>query len=449
MVYQSILCFLRQFLCSNTIDFWIRKVGSRLVLILFIGTNAVNAQTSNKLGIAAVVNDDVISEFDLQARTRLMLLSARTPPTPETVANTEPQAMRVLIDENLRIQEAERLGIEITDKEIQEQVEQLAGGNNLTAAEFSEVLKRAGIPIRTLRNQFRGDIAWARIVQYRLRRRVTISDDEVEVALEQLRVGIGGVEVLLSEIFLSVDPAQNESSAQELMNNIRDQLMRNVPFETLAQQFSESATAQKGGDMGWVLVDRLDSTLRNAVQNIEPGQVAGPVRGSVGLHLIKIRDRRTVALQSEVSANGEAKYTLKQLHLPLPLGANSETETATIMRASRLREIIKECQDIDFVHQETSVTESGDLGQHRLMDLPDEVRNLVQSLEVHQTTKPFRISNGISLIMVCDIERADPDEKLREEIKQKMISERVDALARRYMRDLRRTAVIDRRERSS
>lgn len=406
---------------------------------------AVQAQTSNELGIAAVVNDDVISEFDLNARIRLLMLASQIRPTEDAIERMRPQALRSLIDERLRLQEAEHLGIEITDEEVDAQIEQLAGNNNLTLQQFSQVLNQAGVPLANLQNQYRGEIAWSRIVQARLRRRVDITEEEVDAAIDQLRADVGGTEVQLSEIFLSVDSPQSEASVRSLADRIVQQLASGVPFATLARQFSESPSSQQGGDMGWVLTDRLDPGLKRAVEGLQPGQYSQPVRGAEGLHILQLRDQRASELLDLSAGGDEAELVLKQLVLPLPDQAGQAQVQAEMQRASRLRGIIKTCSDIDFVHDQVGVSQSGDLGRYRASELPQEVRQLVGNLQAGQTTAPFRVSTGVTLLMVCEREVIKADSGLRQEIRTRLLSERLDSLARRYMRDLRRAAVIDNR----
>ncbi|MEX2009163.1 MAG: SurA N-terminal domain-containing protein, partial [Dongiaceae bacterium] len=156
-----------------------------MIILAAVGlANPLRAQDS--LRIAAVVNDDVISQFDLAVRTRMVIVSSRLEDTPEIRRRVTPQVLRGLIDERLKMQEAKRLGVVVNKADIETQIAGIAKQNNMTLAEFETVLERNGILRQTLADQVRTEIAWAIVVQRRMRPSIDIGDDEIDEALAQI-----------------------------------------------------------------------------------------------------------------------------------------------------------------------------------------------------------------------------------------------------------------------
>ena len=115
--------------------------------------------------IAAVVNDEVISVFDLVSRLRMVLLSSNIPDTPEARQKVEAQVLRSLVDEKLQLQEAKKQNVVATDDEINTALGQIEKQNNMQPGQLNEFLKSRGIDRSSLINQVTASIVWAKLVR--------------------------------------------------------------------------------------------------------------------------------------------------------------------------------------------------------------------------------------------------------------------------------------------
>ena len=285
-----------------------------LAVITIAGTASKRAQAS-EMTIAAVVNESAISHSDVEDRLKLVRESARLPDNKEIRERLIPQIIDTLIEEQIKMQEAERLGIDIAEAEIEQGFTQLANQNNIDPNKFKSLLESRNINLQTMRNQIAAQVAWGKVVQARLRPQIVISQPDIDVVLERFQRGIGMEEYLVSEIVLPFDEGASQSEikklADRLVAQIRDQ---KVPFFRVAQQFSKSAGAAQGGDLGWVPEDQLSEDLAEAVGRLNKGQVSQPIKTTSGYHIVFLRDKRTLT-EDNIPSTEEITNTIGQQRL--------------------------------------------------------------------------------------------------------------------------------------
>lgn len=398
------------------------------------GDPAVAGPVQQVERIAAVVNDEVISFSDLNARIDLVLLGASLPDTPEARQRVRPQVLRSMVEERLQSQEAKRLNITVSKDEMDKALGRLAEQNKLARADMEKLFASRGVPWSTLENQVRASLAWSKVVQRRLRSSVQIGDDEIDAVLERIKANAGKPEYLVAEIFLAVDSPDQDDEVLRLGERLVEQLSQGTPFVPVARQFSQAAGAAGGGDLGWVQAGQLPEELDGAIQQLRPGQISRPVRSATGYHILYLRDQRTVA-----SGNiAEMKVALKQVVFPTdgdPAAARSRVEEQT--------RNIRGCEAMDAMIQKMGGL-SGDLGTVRVGDMPPQIGRLVATLSIGQPSVPLVNEREARVLMVC--ERSDPPGASlpgRDEIAAALGGERLEMLARRYLRDLRRSAFIE------
>src|ERR1700760_613666 len=202
--------------------------------------------------IVAVVNDEAISEADLNNRMKLAMLAGNYPDTAEVRAKIQPQVLRVLIDDQLRIQEAMRLKLTVDKEEVDNDLKATAEQNHQTLPQLKELLTKQGISFATLEKQTLAQVSWRKVVQKEIRRRVEITDDEIDAAYSKMMSAVDKKQYLVAEIFLGVDAPSDDARVQTFADNIEDQIQHGANFAQLAQQFSQAAGASQGGDLGTV-----------------------------------------------------------------------------------------------------------------------------------------------------------------------------------------------------
>jgi peptidyl-prolyl cis-trans isomerase SurA len=268
-------------------------------------------------GIAAVVNDDIISMSDLTARLQLSLVSSGLPNTAETRQRLTPQVLRSLVDERLQLQEASRANISVTDKEINDALGKVAEQNHMQRDQLEKMLSSQGVPRSTLESQIRSTIAWGKLVQRRLRPSIEIGQDEIDQVVQRIQANAGKPEYLAAEIFLAVDSPEREDDVRRLADRLYEQIGQGASFPAVARQFSQSAGATNGGDLGWVQQGQLPEELDTALQQLRPGQATRPIRSITGYHILMLRDERTVGGANSVPPREQIMNALGQERLDM------------------------------------------------------------------------------------------------------------------------------------
>jgi len=164
----------------------VRTLIGLLLLALTAGTAA-----AQETRIAAVVNDDVISVNDLDARIRLVLLSSQLPDNPQVRQRVTPQVLRSLIDERLELQEAKRFNVTVSDQDVNRAFERLEQQNNMPKGALEQLLTQRGIPRSTMVTQITATLAWSKLVDGRLSPNVSVSDEEVNEAMVRIKESVG------------------------------------------------------------------------------------------------------------------------------------------------------------------------------------------------------------------------------------------------------------------
>ena len=250
------------------------------------------SQSGNIGGIAAVVNEDIISTADVNARIRMALMNAGVRESAETRQRLTPQVVNHLIEERLQMQEAKRLGISVSAAEINEAIDNIGKQNNMTRPQLEKMLRENGVTVTSLSDQLKALLVWQRVMQRKVRSEVVIGDEEVDAVMERIKANIGKPEYLLAEIFIAVDNPATEPEMRRLADRLVEELKRGANFPALARQFSQSAGAAMGGDLGWVRTGELSNELDKALVGRRGGELIGPVRSAAGYHLLLVRGQR-------------------------------------------------------------------------------------------------------------------------------------------------------------
>ena len=388
--------------------------------------------------IAAIVNDDIISFFDLNARVTFMIATTNAPNTPETHKRFQQQVLKNLIDERLQKQEANKNNVKITEQEIKRSLDDLEKQNNMPKGGLDEYLKKINVPRSTLATQIESGLAWQKLIQRKLRPRLDIGDDEVEETLNRIQANRGLPEQHVAEIFLTVDAPDQEEEVLRNMERLIGEMGKGARFPALARQFSQSATAAAGGDLGWVQQGQLDEQIEEVLKQMPIGAISKPIRTVGGWHLVALIDRRR-------PGGAEPKVDLRQGMLPLPpRAAPAVVQEVSDQLAAGVKSV-KDCAGFDESIKALPRGRANNLGKMLLRELPGPLQVLIEQMKPGQITQPLQADAGsVMVLMVCarDDGEAAPLPS-RDDIKDRLVQQRLDVQSRRYMRDLRRAAFVD------
>ena len=422
-----------------------RIVFGILVCVLIAIPGIPHAQ--NALKIAAVVNDQIISHYDLNMRLTLVILFTGIKNSPETRRRLAPQVMLTLIDEKLKLQEAKRLDLVISDKEVDAVIRNLEKSNKLSKGGMRDELDKLKVEFSSFANQIKANLAWKELIIGRYSRSILISDEEIEAVLTENINNEGKPEYLVSEIFLPVDKPENEIQVAAMANRLIEQIKGGINFATLAKNFSKSPSAKKGGDLGWNRAGQLDQELNNAMVQLQPGQMSQPIRTPDGYFILALKKQRTAQKFGQPEPVS-ATVNLQQLFIPLAKSANPTVIDLAMNKAHKIGQNAKNCKDLEQAANKFRSPLSGNLGNIKVSALRSLQKGLILELPPLKASQPLRTPEGIMVLMVCQREEAKPQKKLsmddrRDRIAENLRDKRLDILGRQYLRELRRSAYLD------
>ena len=401
--------------------------------IQFVGPQNPNIRTAT-----AIVNGDVITETDIDHRLALILASNRVTLPPEEIQRVRAQVLRNLIDETLQIQAAAQEEITVEDAEIGQYFARFAQSFNQTAASFATFLRSIGSSERSMKRQIHGEIAWQRLRGRWIEPFVTVGEDEVQEIVERLNASRGTTEYRVAEIFLSATPETlNEARANAV--RIVEQIRSGASFPAYARQFSEASTAAVGGELGWVRTEQLPSELAAVITELPPGAITDPIAVPGGFSIIALADSRQIL----VADPRDAVLSLMQLSVAMPAG------TGEAQAQARARQLADSTQAMGGCGRAAEVATS--IGaelisndQVQVRELPPQLQQMLLTLNIGQATAPFGSAERINVLVLCG--RDDPEQASApnaEQIEDRLREERANRRAQRYLRDLRRDAVVD------
>lgn len=272
-----------------------RNILNIFALLLLLGTFNVTSSFAQSEEIAVVVNEDAITVSDVTDRATLIIRSSGMPDNPEIRAKLNPQIIGTLVDEQIMKQEAKRLDIEIKQGDLDQGFAVLAKQNNVAPEQFEEMLKRSGVNINTMYNQIEAQMAWGQAVQKIIRPKITVTDADIDDAVQRMRDKIGKTEYLVAGIVLPIEKASDAANIREMAYALTADIRAGkVPFSRVAQQFSKSAGANQGGDMGWIQEGQLEKELEAPLAAMQPGQISEPIKTQSGYSILMLREKRSI-----------------------------------------------------------------------------------------------------------------------------------------------------------
>ena len=389
------------------------------------------------VGIAAVVNDSVISVLDVVARTKMVVLSSGFQDSLELREQLMEPVLQNLIEEKLQVQEAERRGISVTLEELGAALEVVAKQNGVLPDQLGNWLASIGLPAVYFEDQIMAQILWAKVVTTGLRPRVNVTEEEVEQEFNRLQENRGNPEYLVSQIDFYFGPSRAPDDLLIIAEQLVDQINAGASFEAIAEQFSDNALASLGGDMGWVSEAQVLPELGAALSEMKPGQISAPIRSASGVHVIKLREQRKI-MEADI---GKIRVNLVQIVLT-GLSSNSvQSEQEALIE--KITNSVSGCDAMEEMAQKLDPENSGKIGWVLLKDLPEQFRLPLSELDLGIPSKGLLWRDRVHIMMVCERENNAASIDYAAVIRDRMEQSRLETLARRLLRDLWRSALVD------
>jgi peptidyl-prolyl cis-trans isomerase SurA len=381
-------------------------------------------------GVAAIVNDKVISTLDVEQRMKLMILSSGRQISPQMLPQVQNQALRDLVQERLKIAEGDKFDVEVDEKDVEKEIQSIAADGGTTLDGLARQLTADGISIDSLKQQIKASIVWQRLVQGRYRSRIRVSPEEIDRQLQRMREDATKEQFLVSEICIPVDDPANAQQIYQGSLQLIEQMRRGVPFMVVAQQFSACPSAATGGDLGWVRSGELPTEINDAIVKLKPGSVTNPIPSEGAFMIMGIRDKRPAVVV------GEQTYSLAYASAPLSMGrteaivALEKLKTAEACGARALR------QDLG---KNIGVSR---LENMKMKDIDPRFHEAIADLKRGDLSAPVEADDALHMLYVCE-----KDEGLglpsRDALEDRAYVRELSRIGQQYLRDIERKASVD------
>ena len=408
-----------------------KKYINYLILFIFIVYNNLHA---TKIEIIAKINNQIITNIDLEYRLNLALEISNIPNEIKFKKQIKQQMLNLLIDEKLKIQEAEKQGILISSAEVYSEISRLEQRLNLPRDSLIKTFRSKNIPEIVIYDQIRGQLLWNKIISYRIANNISISNKQTEEALQNFIKSSGEVEYNISEIFIS-------HSSNDLVNSSEDKIysiynkVNTSNFTILAQQFSDGVLNVNN----WYRESALNPEVIKTIRNLQVGAISKPIKTNSGLHIYLLNDKR----KTKKIIENETLYNLSQIYFKIT-DANKNKIQDIENRILNLRENIKNCFQLEETIKKESDSSGGSLGVLSSESLDKRFLEVLEdNLQVGQLSKAIITTEGIHSIMLCEpAKKVDLDE-LRKNIQQNLRIEKINNAANLLLNSIRQRALIE------
>ena len=408
-----------------------KNINYLLLLFIFIVHNNLNA---TKIEIIAKINNQIITNIDLEYRLNLAIEISNIPNEAKFRKQIKQQMLNLLIDEKLKIQEAEKYGILISSEEVYSEISRLEQRLKLSKDSLIKAFKKKNIPEIVIYNQIRGQLLWNKIVSYRIANNISISNKQTEEALQNFVKSSGEVEYNISEIFISSTSNNLENSSEEKIYSIYNKV-NTSNFTILAQQFSDGALNINN----WYRESALNPEIITTIRNLQVGDISKPIQTSSGLHIYLLNDKR----KTKKIIENETLYNLSQVFFKTT-GTNRNEIQDIENRITNLRGNIKSCLQLEeAVTREVNIS-GGSLGILSSGSLDKRFLEILEdNLQVGQLSKAIITTEGIHSIMLCEVAKTVDLDDIRKNIQQKLRIEKINNAANLLLNSIRQRALIE------
>ena len=421
------------------------------ILLLAGGVSAQDAAAPQPVDrIAAVVNDDVILRSELDraiANIRAQYAGRENQLPPDEVL--ERQVLERLILLRLQVARATEAGITASDQDLERAVQGVAQQNGMSVDQLRARLAQDGMSFQEFRDSLRDEIITQKLRQSFAQGRINVSESEVEAAMATASATAAQQFHLAHILVATPEGASPEqiATAQKKIEGIKGLIDRGeMTFAAAAVRYSDSPNALEGGDLGWRSLNEIPPSFAAAIQQLQPGQMIGPIRGPSGFQLVQLVDTRTVA---PGSGDKVTQFSARQILVKVDdktddaaAKAKIDTLAARLAGGADFAQLAAESSD-----DTTTRGRGGDLGWFGADTYGTAFGMPVAALADGQTSAPFRTDQGWVIVQRSDSrEIAAGDENLRAQIRETIGRRKLEDEWNRFLREMRGEAYVDVRD---
>lgn len=355
------------------------------------------------------------------------------------------QAIERLILENLQMQIAERMGIQVSDPQLEQTIASVAQGQNMTVQDLRAGLAYEGISFDVYREQVRKELITGEVRRANVRRRVYVTPQEIATLVDIIsQQGDEQAEYRLGHILVDIPSNANEeevSEARERADKILALLNKGSDFAKLAIGASSGAKALEGGDMGWMNINSMPTLFAEVVEGKKKGETMGPIRSGAGFHILQVADTRGVEIVEVEEVNAR--------HILIPpsiILSDAKAEQMLTEFRAQLLEGEADFAELAKTHSEDpgSALRGGELGWNDPSIYVPEFKEALATLQKDEYSMPIRTVHGWHLIQLIDRRVDDATEKRKQDRAYQLIFNRkFQEETDTWLREMRNQAYIE------
>lgn len=416
--------------------------GLIVVAFLFLLFNTAHGASVDK--VIAIVNDDVITQIELDDRLRGLraeIKSRGADAPPEDVLRK--QLLERMINDRLQLQAADRLGIEVSEKELDAAVMTVAQNNRMTLRQLREALAQQGIPYSLFRESIRTDMLINQIFMRRIRNSVLVTEDELNNFIARGGGQADAREYDVSHILIRVPEAASSNDvgeARRKAEEAKSRLAQGMSFAEAAATYSDAPDALEGGRLGWREPRQLPELFTEALSRIGVGQNTEVLESANGFHILHINDARGVNTTS-----------VTQTHVRHILMRTDEflSDSEAQHRLDQLRERILNGEDfanLARVHSDDTVSaaKGGELGWVNPGEMVPAFEDVMGKLQPGEISEPVQSPYGFHIIEVLDRRQKNMgEEATRARARAQLVAQKSDERYEQWLRRLRDESFVE------
>ncbi len=422
------------------------KFISKVLLAgIFLVSTAI-AQETPLDKVAVIVDKGVILESEIDALVEEVKRNAQAndQALPSDLA-LRTQAIERLIMKSLQMQMAERMGIQISDPQLEQTIQNIAANQNATVADLRTQLKQDGLSYDSYRENVREELIMGEVRRANVRRRIYITEQEVSTLTNLIaQQGAEQAEYQLGHILIGFPPQPSDeaiASARDRADKVLELLNNGSDFAKIAIASSSGSNALEGGNMGWMNINAMPTLFAEAVQGKKKDDLIGPIRSGAGFHILKILDTRGIETVTIEEVNSRHILITPSIILSedkakkMLLDFKQQIESGEATFA----ELAKE-------HSEDpgSALKGGNLGWADPEIYVPAFREALASLEPNEISEPIRSSHGWHIIELLDRRVDDATEKRKEDkAYQLLYNRKFKEETEAWLREMRDQAYIE------
>jgi peptidyl-prolyl cis-trans isomerase SurA len=431
--YQA-MSFRLTLICLLVLPAWLACAG--------LAASRAEAQSAT---IAAVVNGDVITNDDVANRARFFALATGQQISPDVLNRLRPQILQQLINERLEIQEVERRGIVVTDKQVAAAIGDIERNNNMAPGQLRVKLTGLGVGFDTLVAQVRTQLGWEQVLRQVVGEMGRPTPADIDRQLLLMKNAGAQPQYNVGEIFIPVNSPAATAGAEKFAETVITELHGGAPFPIIAAQFSQGETALQGGALGWVGADQLDPAVAQLVTQMPIGAISNPVPVAGGLVIVQLRGRQGAG--QAAADPSSTVLSVRQVYLPFSSPLNQQNPTPqqreTMVKLHAIQASVHSCSDMEAANKAQGTIKPADPGPVNLAQVtPPQFQALLERLPVGQPSPPLIAEGGVTLVMICSKSEQAAGLPSRDQVATQLFNNRVGLAAQQTLDDLHRRGSI-------